>query len=792
MTAASLKWKYACLGFASLLLPALSTAALLLWRADVDTQHLSLIVENAARERVASELQEHARALAARAAAALEAAGNLSAPALQGQLTPLRRDSALWRLSVKNGAGASLFSWQRAAAIPAGAVTAASHSTWHDAQVEVQLAQTLAPSSVAARMQATHRQDERLEEALASALILGFAGLGGVLAWRAAGQLEPLRTAPATELMKRPGQELEQALEPMRAELQRSGAQSYLDGVLNSMTDAVFVTSPAGTIQVANTAARELLGSSEEQLRGASILGLLDERDPLELAQLVRQTRESQVRGRDGEAIPVCVSGSRIDGEDPHRAGYIFVARNISDRKRAEGRIRYLASHDPLTKLPNRMQLQHLLEQAITQALDRGQALALLYLDMDRFKEVNDTLGHASGDRVLEVLSERLQRSLPQGTVIGRMAGDELGVIIERLPLEADNRGTLAQLARSTLGEIGRVYLLDEHEVFLTASIGIALCPLDADNVIDLIRDADAAMYHSKQNGGNTFAFYSPTMNPAAVERLVLKGKLRQAIERDELVVRYEPRVSLRDGRILGAEALLRWRLPGHGDIPPARFIPLAEETRLIEDIGDWVLRRVCLDYRQLRAQGTDPGRISLNLSLKQLRQGSFIQHWRAILTECGLSPDAFELEITETTLMADPARTIRVLKELRSMGLHLSIDDFGTGYSSLSAVQQFPIDTLKIDQSFIREAAKHEGNSALVRTIILMGHSLGIDVIAEGVESVEQLDFLRQHRCDGAQGRLFGEPLPGAELLALLTRQAAGAPPFGSLLQAPEAANAH
>ena len=308
-------------------------------------------------------------------------------------------------------------------------------------------------------------------------------------------------------------------------------------------------------------------------------------------------------------------------------------------------------------------------------------------------------------------------------------------MFVDDLAADADNRGTVAQLARSVLAEIGRAFQLQEHEVFLTASIGIAFCPRDAENVIDLIRNADAAMYHSKQNGGNSFAFYSPEMNAAAVERLMLKSKLRRSLERDEFLMHYQPKVDLRDGRIVGAEALLRWRLPGHGDIPPSQFIPLAEETNLILEVGEWVLNRVCQDYRDLQQTVTTPGRISLNLSLKQLRQASFILRFRSVFRKHGVSPTCFELEITETTLMADSKRTLHLLDELYAMGLHLSIDDFGTGYSSLSALQQFPIGTLKVDQSFVRDVDDDESDATIVRTVIEMGRSLKMNVIAEGVE---------------------------------------------------------
>ncbi len=580
--------------------------------------------------------------------------------------------------------------------------------------------------------------------------------------------------------------ELEQAMERMRARLRQSTInKDYLRSVLNSMADAVFLTSPDGVIKSANAAACKMLGFGEEELLGRGIASLLEEhaRADFDLLQAAQDTRETVIRTRDGQTIPVSLAGSRIETDDPQFQGNIFVARNITDRKRAERRIRYLARYDTLTKVANRMQFQHVLQQTLSRGLRSGHAVALLYLDMDRFKEVNDTFGHDTGDRVLEVLAERLTRALPPNAILGRLAGDEFALCLHGLPAETDNRVPIGQLARAILNEVARAFQLNQQEVFLTASVGIAFCPRDAENVIDLIRNADAAMYHAKQNGGNTFAFYAPEMNAAAVERLILKSKLRRALERDELVIRYQPKVELASGRVVGAEALLRWRLPGHGDIPPSRFIPLAEETNLILDIGEWVLNRVCMDYRQLKGAGGEPGRISLNLSLRQLRQASFILRCRSVFRRHGVSPTALELEITETTLMADTKNTLRLLEELYAMGLHLSIDDFGTGYSSLSALQQFPIGTLKIDQSFVRDVGVNTGNATLVRTIIEMGRSLGMVVVAEGVESQSQLDFLRRNGCTQVQGRLFGEPCAIEELLALLQRQSSSGAPFSHLL---------
>ncbi|HEX4152863.1 MAG TPA: EAL domain-containing protein [Steroidobacteraceae bacterium] len=579
--------------------------------------------------------------------------------------------------------------------------------------------------------------------------------------------------------------ELQLALERMRQKLSETTiTKNYLDTVLNSLSDAVIVTSPDGLIKSCNEATQALLGYSEDELIGKPLAGFIDEqhRGNFDLSPTATEARETVLRTASGQTIPVSMAASAIASADPLFEGDIYVARNITERKRAERRIRYLARYDTLTKMPNRMQFQHLLQQAIARSRRNQRSLALLYLDLDRFKEVNDTFGHAAGDRTLEILSERLTRALSKDTVIGRLAGDEFAMFVDELPLDVDNRPSLGSLARTLLDEISRAFYVNQQEVYLTASIGIAICPYDAENVIDLIRNADAAMYHSKQNGGNNLAFYVPQMNAAAVERLMLKSKLRRALERDELVILYQSKVDLRSGRIVGAEALLRWRLPGHGDISPSQFIPLAEESSLIWEIGDWVLNRVCADYRNWQATVAQPGRIAINLSLRQLKQASFIARCRNVFARYGVSPTCFELEVTETTLMTDPKRTIGLLKELFSMGLHLAIDDFGTGYSSLSALQQFPIGTLKIDQSFVRDVAVDSNDAALVRTIIEMGKSLDLEVIAEGVENSEQLEFLRKHGCFYAQGRLFGEPMEAARLLAILASQAEGAPCHGVL----------
>jgi diguanylate cyclase (GGDEF)-like protein/PAS domain S-box-containing protein len=554
-------------------------------------------------------------------------------------------------------------------------------------------------------------------------------------------------------------------------------SRNYLDSVLNSMPDAVLVTTPEGIIRRTNDATEKLLGWAEFELVGRELRSIIGETDraTFNLAT-VHEIGETIVETHGGQSIPVSISGSTLSGDDVQFRGYVFVLRNITERKRAERRIRYLARYDTLTKIPNRMQFQHLLQQALARNLRQGRAVALFYIDLDRFKEVNDTFGHAAGDRTLEVLTERLQRLLPKDAALGRLAGDEFAIFVEGLPA-ADTREVVIPIGRQLLDGINGAFWLQGNEVYLSASLGISLAPRDAENVVDLVRNADAAMYHAKQNGGGSFTFYTPEMNNAAVERLMLKSKLRRSLERDEFVMLYQPKVDLRTGRIVGAEALLRWRLPGHGDISPAHFIPIAEESNLILAIGEWVMRRVCQEYAQWQKAVSNPGRVSINLSLKQLRQASFITRCQSVFREAGVSPSCFELEVTETTLMTDAKRTVKLLDELYALGIHLSIDDFGTGYSSLSTLQQLPVGTLKIDQSFVANSVGTPDDAALVRTMIEMGRNLKLDVVAEGVETPEQLALLRELGCDYAQGMLLGVPMSGEALLALLVEQARGTP---------------
>jgi len=573
--------------------------------------------------------------------------------------------------------------------------------------------------------------------------------------------------------------ELADALRAMRETLKQTTiSRDYLDLVLNSMNDAVLVTSPDGVIKRCNKGACDLLDQTSEAFEGTHIRDLFADsaRSEFSMELLASGRGESVFLASNGREIPVSLAGSAISSEQPQEQGYILVARNISDQKRAEKRIRYLARYDALTRVPNRMQFQHLMQHSLSRARRSDQCIALLSLDLDRFKEINDRFGHLSGDRSLETVSERITRSLPESTIVGRLAGDEFGILLEEqkdIPACREHASTVAKML---LAEISRPFHFQKREIDLSCSIGIALFPGDAGNVIDMIRNADAAMHFvKKQEGGHAFDFYRPELNADSAEQLMLKAKLKRALQRDEFVLRYQPKVDVNDGRIVGAEALMRWQLPDHGEVPPSNFIPMAEESSLILALGDWVLNKACEDFQTWRATVPNPGRIAINLSLRQLKQKDLAKRVAAIFRDHGVSPTCFEFEITESTLMDDPEGSLKILNELYGMGIHLSIDDFGTGYSSLSALQHFPIGTLKIDQSFVRDADVDPDDATIVSTIIEMGRSLRMDVVAEGVETEQQLNLLRSKRCHYVQGHLLGPPIRAEGYLDMLQAETRG-----------------
>jgi diguanylate cyclase (GGDEF)-like protein/PAS domain S-box-containing protein len=582
--------------------------------------------------------------------------------------------------------------------------------------------------------------------------------------------------------------ELAAAVNAMRTNLRSSTiSRDYLDRLLSSMGEALLITDVGGKVERANAAAVELFRQDEGALVGKVADELILSNDRRRAEGAASRPREGTVLRPDGTTVSVSYTVANVHDGDALQSK-VYAAHNIDERKRVEQRIRYLARTDSLTKIANRMQFQHLLQQAIARARRSQQYVAIVYLDVDRFKDINDTFGHAAGDTSLEIFARRVLAELGENAHAGRLAGDEFAVLITGIErLDAMQRH-LNELAPRLLAATGKPFQVHGEEIFLTASMGLAIYPRDGDNVIDLIRNADAALYEAKKAGGNTFEHYSSDMNTEAVERLMLKSKLRRAFERDELRLHYQPKYRISTGRVEGVEALLRWDLPERGLVYPSDFVPLAEETNLILQLGDWVMNRVCADYRAWQRSVPSPCRVSLNLSLRQLQQRRFLDQVRDTFRAHGVSPTSLELEITETTLMEDPERTVRILDALYGMGLHLAIDDFGTGYSSLSALQQFPLNTLKIDQSFVRDVAIDRDDAAIVNAIIQMAHSLELEVVAEGVESQAQLEFLRRHGCDYAQGHLFGDPVTSDEFCELLIAESAGGNKYRALFAAAQA----
>jgi diguanylate cyclase (GGDEF)-like protein/PAS domain S-box-containing protein len=458
--------------------------------------------------------------------------------------------------------------------------------------------------------------------------------------------------------------------------------------------------------------------------------------------------RGTSVRDAQGQVI-------RLDG----------VAIDITERKEYERRIEYLANHDALTDLANRNLLGDRLQQALELTRRDGRLLGVLFLDLDRFKDINDSVGHSVGDALLRSVAARLAELVRSCDTVARQGGDEFIILLS----EPKDGLEVGQVAQRIVDGLAAPFVVGGHELHVTASIGVTVFPLDGDDMQALLRNADTAMYRAKEENGNNFQFYSRDMGLRALERASLETALRHAIERNEFELVYQPKVDLAHGRIIGAEALIRWRHPELGLVSPVRFIPLAEDTGLIIPIGEWVLRTACLQNKAWQDAGLPLFRVAVNLSARQFRQASLVQDVADILQESGLEAQYLELELTESLVMHDAEQFIAKLGGIKALGVRLSIDDFGTGYSSLSYLKRFPIDTLKIDQSFVRDIVTDADDAAIVRSIISLGHSLNLKVIAEGVETEAQLAYLRHHRCDEMQGYFFSRPLAPEAFATLL-----------------------
>jgi diguanylate cyclase (GGDEF)-like protein/PAS domain S-box-containing protein len=449
----------------------------------------------------------------------------------------------------------------------------------------------------------------------------------------------------------------------------------------------------------------------------------------------------------------------------------VHVSLDITERKAAEERVRHLALHDVLTDLPNRAFLQEVAERALARAARRGSMLALHLVDLDRFKEINDTLGHPAGDTLLVEVAARMAGHLRRGDTLARMGGDEFAILQE----DVESPEEASAMAARILETLAEPFRIDGHHVVTAASIGLAFGPVDGADVAELVRHADLALYRAKSDGRNLVRRYEPGMNAQLRDRLALEQALREAIESEAFELHFQPKQTLGDGRIHSVEALLRWRHPERGQVSPAQFIPAAEDSGLIVPLGTWVLRAACAEARRWHDAGLGPVRVAVNLSAEQIRRQDLAATVRAALADTGLPPQLLELELTESLLVRDAEQALRVMRELRGLGVQLALDDFGTGYSSLAYLQRFPFDTLKIDRGFVADLSDSGSSLRIVEAVVRLAHGLGLRVVAEGVETEGQLAILRRVGCDEIQGYLLSPPVDASRIVGLL---APAAPP--------------
>jgi diguanylate cyclase (GGDEF)-like protein/PAS domain S-box-containing protein len=544
--------------------------------------------------------------------------------------------------------------------------------------------------------------------------------------------------------------------------------------VFENMSEAIGVTDADNNYVSVNPAFTRITGFSEEEIIGRNPKLMASGRHEAIFYQNMWESinnygywqGEIWNRRKNGDVYPKWLSIVALRDAKERLQNYISVFSDISERKAADERIHFMAHYDALTNLPNRVLLHDRLLQALMTAPRRKTKVAILFLDLDRFKNINDTLGHSVGDLLLQSVAERLKSCVRSSDTVARLGGDEFIVVLPDL-FDEDHAATVAQ---KIIDSISNYFPIRDIELHTSTSIGISLFPDDGVANEELIANADVAMYRAKENGRNNYQFFTPTMNNSSYERLTMENKLRRALERHEFVLYYQPQVNLQTGRVIGCEALVRWQHPEMGLVSPGVFIPIIEESGLIVPIGEWILREACRQNMAWQKEGLAPMSVAVNLSAVQFHQKNLTDMVAKVLDSSGLSPKWLELEITESGIMQNSEASVNKLHSLKQMGLKLSIDDFGTGYSSLSYLKRFPLDKLKIDQSFVRDITSNPDDAAIAGAIIGMAKSLKLRVIAEGVETREQINFLQNNGCFEIQGYYFSKPLPAEAFQKFVT----------------------